>query len=396
MSLYWTGTRSWEAECLRPWLQFERGITLESTHSSFPCSSVEKEVGERKLWGSGDTKTLDPLISRLLASQSTRKTTLIASYSPAATASFLSESYLWTIPDHLLALWNDKTQSSRWMQSNRLPMVPFIHFTGGQFPNEENLLVMQLLQGSCGTTTYIGERNALKIFHDSIKHPHVRLTPFIDGYIINGHIFIMPEGEISVAPPSLQLVSPTMLGKICQPLYAGNDFAAYKKNIPAGIRQVVGELLKKLGALAAREGYYGILGADLIFNPKDFSVYFLEINPRMQGSTGLLSLLETSKGKVPSAALFFRSLLNSRPDALEHVDFQSQNNTPQTAQFLLRQGVKTNFSRNCHTAHLVDESPSVMVEHCAVTHRYLTTFTEQTIHHETMLNIFNWAQQNAS
>jgi hypothetical protein len=330
-----------------------------------------------------------------IASQPTSQSPVIASYAPVTSTSVFPGKYLWSVPARLIAAWNDKITGTKWMRSKGLPTVPFIHFREGRFPNYEKMLVMQQLRGSCGATTYIGDNKSLERLHRSLGDPPVRLSPCIDGYTINGHIFILPEGEIRIGYPSLQLVSPTMIGKVCRPLYAGNDFSAYEELIPVKVRRVIWQLLKRLGTLAVGEGYHGILGADLIYNPTDSSVSFLEINPRMQGSTGLLSILEASMGMVPSAARVFISLMGSKSASWKQPDSFPQNKDIPSAQFLLRKGVRTEFPRHCECSMLADESPSNRIESFAVTHRYLTNFAEPTIHHGTAYELIRWAMQEA-
>jgi hypothetical protein len=59
--------------------------------------------------------------------------------------------------------------------------------------------------------------------------------------------------------------------------------------------------MEKIGLFMGAKGFLGLFGMDFLLNGDE--VLALEINPRFQGSTMLLSLLQVDRGEVPLAAL---------------------------------------------------------------------------------------------
>jgi len=59
--------------------------------------------------------------------------------------------------------------------------------------------------------------------------------------------------------------------------------------------------MEKVGLYMGSKGFLGIFGMDFLLNGDE--VLALEINPRFQGSTMLLSLLQADRGEIPLAAL---------------------------------------------------------------------------------------------
>lgn len=66
------------------------------------------------------------------------------------------------------------------------------------------------------------------------------------------------------------------------------------------------ELTRRLGREIGRLGFRGMFGADWILTPGE-DLFLLEINPRFQGSTLLLSELEEAAGRTPLVAHHLRA-----------------------------------------------------------------------------------------
>jgi hypothetical protein len=114
--------------------------------------------------------------------------------------------------------------------------------------------------------------------------------------------------DVEVSVPSVQLTGvPELTGNRYG--YCGNDFGAVR-DLPASIISTCRELVRSVGIYLAREGYVGIFGVDLAIDHAH--AHILEVNPRLQGSTWLLGLLEVGSGLVPSVVKHYQALLNGR------------------------------------------------------------------------------------
>ena len=78
--------------------------------------------------------------------------------------------------------------------------------------------------------------------------------------------------------------------------YAGSDYGAYLR-LPRSVQARVEEATLKIGEWAAAAGYTGIFGVDFIAHGGD--AYALELNPRMLGTTQLLTELERRESGAP-------------------------------------------------------------------------------------------------
>jgi len=99
--------------------------------------------------------------------------------------------------------------------------------------------------------------------------------------------------------PSVQIVG--IPGCTSRPeIYCGNDFSAAGM-VSKSIREEICTIMEKIGLFMGSKGFLGLFGMDFLLY--DNQVLALEINPRFQGSTMLLSLLQMDRGEIPVAAL---------------------------------------------------------------------------------------------
>ncbi len=173
-----------------------------------------------------------------------------------------------------------------------------------------NNLVVQLRQGSSGMNTFLTE--TYRSFQE-VKRVHfssqVNITKFIPRYSLNINVAILTLNgfpDVVVSRPSVQLVGI----KECSTkpfIYCGNDYTAangLKTETFAkayGISTQVAQWLK-------RKGFRGIFGLDLLIDRE--KVYLLEINPRFQNSTSLLTLMEIKERRLPLVALHILEFMN--------------------------------------------------------------------------------------
>ena len=342
----WFGSRFWEAEHLLSWFKISFSITLEASSGVIPGISLENILRRRLLWGSQHLYN-----SKLWQNISTLpedivKNTYLLSYVPFPASRTSPLKPIWTIPPSLLHLWNDKIRTRKWLVANGFPTLSFIDIRKGNWPSisKSTLMVLQARDGSCGTKTYIGKSSKLQEIFLQSGWISALLSPFIDGWIINGHILIYGNGLVEIPWPSIQYVIPILKNGYIRPIYAGNDFLAFQRLIPLKIRLYIRQILQQLGELVARKGYKGIMGADILYNPRDHSINILEINPRIQGSTGLLSLLELNAGFKPAIARMFLSLLGYKMSSVDYSDQIPCGQGLFVSQYLLREGIQDKIS----------------------------------------------------
>jgi hypothetical protein len=107
---------------------------------------------------------------------------------------------------------------------------------------------------------------------------------------INQHI-IIPDGEPLLFPPSVQKIVVKDSGAFS---YAGADYAAYADEVSPLIDSQIDEHSQQIARALQRTGYRGVLGIDYLVT--DTEVFFVEINPRFQTSSGFLARELTRQG----------------------------------------------------------------------------------------------------
>lgn len=345
----WLGNRLWEAECLSPWIKIAFAITLEKSQGTIPGISLETILGKRQFWGSHNLfdSRLWSTVSALPKEE--RKTDYLLSYIPLPSHIAWPSKPLWTVSPCLFRLWNDKIQTRYWLAANGFPTYPFMKVSLRNWPSCSDLIVLQAREGSCGINTYIGTLDSLRHIFLTSGWNQALATPYISGWVINGHVLIFDNGRIEVPWPSIQLVTLIPENGYIRPVYAGNDFLAFQELIPSREGHYIKHLLYKLGELAVQEGYTGILGADLLYDPESKTVGFLEINPRLQGSTGLLSQLELNVGIIPAPARIFLSLLGQKISPAHYPDQVPYGSGIPVSQYLMRKQVSPKISFDKHS-----------------------------------------------
>ena len=128
----------------------------------------------------------------------------------------------------------------------------------------------------------------------------------LPGPVVNATA-VIGRGDVHIAWPSIQLVGLASCTGVGHPFqYCGNDFGAIS-NLPSNAVDRLFSCIRVLANGLRRIGYLGIFGTDWIF--KDGRWFILELNPRFQGSTLLLSTLEQAAGGVPLAVEHVRAFL---------------------------------------------------------------------------------------
>lgn len=164
--------------------------------------------------------------------------------------------------------------------------------------------VVQPPVGSSGENTYFVNNEIEFERVKGILEPAqpVKLSKYLPVPSLNGHCVVLKtrEGLRSIAAcPSVQIVGASGCTNRAE-VYCGNDFSAAGR-VPESIREEICTIMEKIGLFMGTKGFLGLFGMDFLLNGDE--VLALEINPRFQGSTMLLSLLQMDRGEVPLAAL---------------------------------------------------------------------------------------------
>jgi len=164
--------------------------------------------------------------------------------------------------------------------------------------------VVQPPVGSSGENTYfVSSEAAFEGVMDTLDPEQwVKLSKYIPVPSLNGHCIVLRtnSGLRSIAVcPSVQIVGARGCTNRAE-IYCGNDFSAAGR-VPEYVIEEICTIMEKVGIYMGSKGFLGIFGMDFLLNGDE--VLALEINPRFQGSTMLLSLLQADRGEIPLAAL---------------------------------------------------------------------------------------------
>jgi len=190
----------------------------------------------------------------------------------------------------LLEFLNDKFKIRKHLQDNgNVGMLDYLYLKGlninysdlqGKLGTEK--FVIQSHTGSGGLTTH-SINSAKDIDNLSLNNDEVySVSGYQENLPINATIMVA-EKDLYQLPISVQLIKNT--GNF---IYCGGDFVmpqSFDKKVTEQITEYNGIIGKELQKL----GYKGICGIDYIVYPNGM-VKFMELNPRYQGSSFLLSL----------------------------------------------------------------------------------------------------------
>lgn len=113
-------------------------------------------------------------------------------------------------------------------------------------------------------------------------------APFLEPSIpLNVNSCVFPGGEVSMHPPSLQLIGiPACTNRRFG--YCGNDFARIA-DFDRSLLNDLEKIVLIVGRWLRKQGYIGAFGIDAILHGG--TIYLIEVNPRFQGSSALASSL---------------------------------------------------------------------------------------------------------
>lgn len=178
--------------------------------------------------------------------------------------------------------------------------------------------VLQAESGAGGDSTYlINNSDDMNLVEDNfIKFcvsKYIKNTPLNTTLIIG-------KDDIIYLPPSVQLIKVTNH----KFKYVGGDFKKIQsldKKLLDDLKDYSMNIAKKVQKL----NYRGVLGIDyVLFNNQ---IYFMEINPRFQASSFILSLFLQKSDNTDVAKLHYQALINEKLDqvSIKQIDYSFVN-----------------------------------------------------------------------
>ena len=195
----------------------------------------------------------------------------------------------------------NKTLVRLWVK-NIINVPPFCAVPGSEctysnlkflFPHQ-NKFVVQDNFSSGGIGSVIIESNCKYKANNATIDPHdlYLVSPLLENsFSVNLHMLIGKHEQV-LFPISIQVIEPNKSPFI----FRGSDFIEAKQ-IPKSVVQKVHNCARKIGEKLAGMEYRGICGLDFIIRGNE--VYFIEINPRFQGSSFLINRALSEKN-LPS------------------------------------------------------------------------------------------------
>lgn len=196
--------------------------------------------------------------------------------------------------DALIQLLNDKIKTRKLLKGI-IPMLNYVYVIGKDFDYDKlsidgKRLVVQHSQGSGGSRTFICTKENNKKLKNILKKDEIyAVSIYMETNIpYNIHCIIGKE-QIEIFPPSMQKLDVT--DKI---EYIGSF---YDIKISKDLKDKFVNYTTKICSKLQKMGYRGVLGIDYIYTEGE--LYFIEINPRFQGSTRQLDKILIDN-KLPS------------------------------------------------------------------------------------------------
>jgi len=263
--------------------------------------SLEKEVGTRQLWYSGElTKLFQNLKTRAEIEAALPKGSLIIPYASSLALEQLAKKMGWVILNNKAAVrakFEDKLKLVAIKEKLGLINPSVVCVAGeAEFASlSEKLgkkLVVQLAKGSSGTgTAFVKSEKELRAFlkNVSAKEPLV-VSPFVEGptVSINGCV---TARQTVLMPPALQVIGNKETAAK-EGVFSGVDFGALTD--PAA-KKAINKVAKKIAKLMREEGFLGVFNLNMMAE----NLLVTDINARFMGSGQLASELAVLKKEIP-------------------------------------------------------------------------------------------------
>ncbi len=180
----------------------------------------------------------------------------------------------------LIKLFNDKTKT-RNLFKGIIPTLEYTYVKGSKFnfeelSPEEKTLVVQHPLGSGGSKTYLCKKeNSEELKNKLLPKETYAISTYLEDNIPYNIHCVIGKDDYEIFPPSMQELD--VIDKI---EYIGSF---YDIEIEESVKQKFIDYTTKICEKLQELGYKGVLGIDYIYANNE--LYFIEINPRFQGST---------------------------------------------------------------------------------------------------------------
>lgn len=146
------------------------------------------------------------------------------------------------------------------------------------FPGYTQFIVQKNISSGGKGTFILSQDTDAKVLSELDDMELYVVSPFIsESFPINIHVCIT-DTDVITFPMSLQ-IHQLIDNKL---LFCGSDYIA-PKYISNEIKDQINSKIEKISSLLKMFGYRGVLGIDLLVTKNQ--IYFIEVNPRFQGST---------------------------------------------------------------------------------------------------------------
>lgn len=226
----------------------------------------------------------------------------------------IRERIIYTNDNEIIFLLESKIRTRIWL-SSYVPLPPFYIMEGdkinldlleARFPGSDEFVVQA--DSSCsGKGTWLFNRETKANVLNRLQHTDLySVSPYLRNSIpVNIHLIIYQE-EVILLPPSIQIISNNSIFLS----YKGADFISFRQ-IEYELRCKIEKYAKIIGNKLKNIGYRGVCGIDFILTQAD--AYFMEINPRFQGSTRFINQsLATASSNLSVQQLHKDSFINKQ------------------------------------------------------------------------------------
>jgi hypothetical protein len=285
--------------------------------------SLERLDGVRRRWRFGDVARLADFVPKVLAEAPADDRPILL-VPPRASTAWESAAAAWPGRVRLAAgplevverLAEDKVYIRAALQGLGVPVPEALALDRDELDftavarRLDAPFIAQTPNGAGGQGTYL-VRDAAELAAARQAHPHVTrwlLSRYAGDVTINVAGVVHADG-VRLLPASLQISGIPQLGYAFGG-YCGSDFATPRID-PGALAQAYLHT-ERIGAWLAAQGHRGLFGADIAVSGGD--VAFLEVNPRIQGSSWLLSRLQERHGLDPCLHQHLRALLGEPLD----------------------------------------------------------------------------------
>lgn len=329
-SFVWVGQRALDCIGLHRFLRFcgiiccDHGLDTEQVSSVIggPIVSLEALLGQRRRWSNfsldllfgGD---LEPTISDVLESGED-PINVLAYCSTQRLEEFVTRSKreirILAASVSLKQKLDDKVVFRRVLSNMGIEPVPgcIVRPQCTDFDDLRTKLdipfVIQFAKGASGSGTFVvrnrQDYQGLPVEDASVEIIASRLirgpSPNINA--------VVSDDAVLLSSPSVQLIGVEECTN-SSTAYCGNDFSATQL-LPTAALDVIYHQTRLIGDWLRCEGFRGIFGVDFVTDCE--RVYPVEINPRFQGSTQLLSQLQIQRGDLPLGMAHISCFLGAR------------------------------------------------------------------------------------